>query len=143
MFADIAMPDLSGIAMSRMIAAIDLVPTLVLVTAYADNAVDAFDLGAVDHLLKPYRQSRLDRTVERVIARRNADRPELTDFGRDLAEPLDMLAGWARHHMKQVTAARAAFDAEQHRRRFEVQVAGRQLLPVDTGPRQKREDLSD
>lgn len=37
---------------------------------------------------------------------------ELTPLGRDLAEPLDMLDRWARHHMAQVTAARAAFDAE-------------------------------
>ncbi|MFF0144911.1 HxlR family transcriptional regulator [Amycolatopsis sulphurea] len=37
---------------------------------------------------------------------------ELTPLGRDLAEPLDMLDRWARHHMDQVTAARAAFDAE-------------------------------
>ncbi|MEU4672037.1 helix-turn-helix domain-containing protein [Amycolatopsis sp. NPDC023774] len=37
---------------------------------------------------------------------------ELTPLGRDLAEPLDMLDRWARHHMTQVTAARAAFDAE-------------------------------
>ncbi|GAA3568985.1 helix-turn-helix domain-containing protein [Amycolatopsis ultiminotia] len=36
----------------------------------------------------------------------------LTPLGRDLAEPLDMLDRWARHHMDQVTTARAAFDAE-------------------------------
>ncbi|QYN25698.1 response regulator [Amycolatopsis sp. DSM 110486] len=71
-FADIAMPGLSGIEMSRMIAAVNLVPSVVFVTAYADKAVDAFELGEVDYLLKPYRQSRLDDAIARVLGRQRA-----------------------------------------------------------------------
>ncbi|SEP16064.1 winged helix-turn-helix transcriptional regulator [Amycolatopsis saalfeldensis] len=37
---------------------------------------------------------------------------ELTTLGRDLSEPLELLDRWARRHMDQVSAARAAFDAE-------------------------------
>nr|WP_202505892.1 helix-turn-helix domain-containing protein [Amycolatopsis rubida] len=37
---------------------------------------------------------------------------ELTQLGRNLAEPLDLLDRWARRNMDQVTAARAAYDAE-------------------------------
>ncbi|WP_406634917.1 winged helix-turn-helix transcriptional regulator [Amycolatopsis sp. WGS_07] len=37
---------------------------------------------------------------------------ELTQLGRNLAEPLDLLDRWARQNMDQVTAARAAYDAE-------------------------------
>jgi DNA-binding LytR/AlgR family response regulator len=43
-------------------------PAVVFVTAHDDRAVDAFDLGAVDYLLKPVRPDRLAETLRRVLA---------------------------------------------------------------------------
>ena len=43
-------------------------PAIVFVTAHDDKAVAAFDVGALDYLLKPIRQDRLDEAVRRVIA---------------------------------------------------------------------------
>ncbi|WP_326567541.1 LytTR family DNA-binding domain-containing protein [Amycolatopsis rhabdoformis] len=65
-FADIDMPGLSGMEMSRVIAAMNPSPILVFVTGHAEEAVNAFDLGAVDYVLKPFQQDRLDRSVSRV-----------------------------------------------------------------------------
>ncbi|HJQ46001.1 MAG TPA: LytTR family DNA-binding domain-containing protein [Amycolatopsis sp.] len=66
-FADLQMPGLSGMEMARVFSALNPAPVLVFVTGHADEAVNAFDLGAVDYLLKPCNQSRLDRAVERVL----------------------------------------------------------------------------
>lgn len=72
-FADIEMPGLSGMEMSRMFAALRPSPALVFVTAHADEAVNAFELGAVDYVLKPYMQDRLDRAVARVWHQRQSN----------------------------------------------------------------------
>lgn len=66
-FADIDMPGLSGMEMSRVFAALRPSPALVFVTGHAEEAVNAFDLGALDYVLKPYQQDRLDRAITRVI----------------------------------------------------------------------------
>lgn len=66
-FADLEMPGLSGMEMSRVFAALDPAPVLVFVTGHAHEAVNAFDLGAVDYVLKPCQQERLDRAVKRVV----------------------------------------------------------------------------
>ncbi|MBK1784438.1 LytR/AlgR family response regulator transcription factor [Prauserella cavernicola] len=66
-FADINMPGLSGMEMSRVFASLNPAPVLVFVTGHATEAVDAFDLGAVDYVLKPARQERIDKAVVRVV----------------------------------------------------------------------------
>ncbi|MBA0125249.1 response regulator transcription factor [Haloechinothrix sp. YIM 98757] len=66
-FADLQMPGLSGMEMARVFTALDPAPLLVFVTGYSDEAVHAFELGAVDYVLKPYQQDRLDQAVERVV----------------------------------------------------------------------------
>lgn len=59
---DINMPDISGL---RVLAAMDDPPAVVFSTAYQEHAVEAFDLDAVDYLLKPYSAQRLARAIER------------------------------------------------------------------------------
>jgi DNA-binding LytR/AlgR family response regulator len=66
-FADLDMPGLSGMEMSRVFASLNPAPVLVFVTGHAEEAVNAFDLGAVDYVLKPCRQDRLDKAVGRVL----------------------------------------------------------------------------
>lgn len=72
-FADIEMPGLSGMEMSRVFAALQPSPALVFVTAHADEAVNAYELGALDYVLKPYMQDRLDRAVARVWHQRQSN----------------------------------------------------------------------
>lgn len=64
---DIHMPGLSGFDLARTLGHFEKRPALVFVTADDDGAVDAFDLDAVDYLLKPVRRERLERAITRVI----------------------------------------------------------------------------
>lgn len=64
-FLDIHMPGLSGIEAAEQLPDDDRRPAIVFATAFADHAVDAFALGAVDYLLKPVDEARLARAVDR------------------------------------------------------------------------------
>jgi DNA-binding LytR/AlgR family response regulator len=70
-FLDINMPGLSGIELAGVLANFSHRPSVVFVTAHDDKAVAAFDVGALDYLLKPIRQDRLDEAVRRVLAARS------------------------------------------------------------------------
>lgn len=65
-FLDIRMPGLSGLEVARKIAATGSRSQLVFCTAYGDHAVQAFDAGAVDYVMKPINQARLVVAVQRV-----------------------------------------------------------------------------
>lgn len=65
-FLDIRMPGLSGIDVARRIAGRSAV---VFVTAYGDHALQAFEAGAVDYLVKPLDPARLAQTVARLRER--------------------------------------------------------------------------
>jgi DNA-binding LytR/AlgR family response regulator len=71
-FLDIHMPNLDGLAILRALG--DRVP-IVLVTAFAEHAVEAFDAEAVDYLLKPVTASRLERALRRIEGRRQQPPP--------------------------------------------------------------------
>lgn len=66
-FLDIAMPALSGLDVARVVARFREPPKIVFVTAHEDHAVDAFELNAVDYLLKPVRAERLRESVRRAL----------------------------------------------------------------------------
>ena len=74
-FLDINMPGLSGIELAGVLTNFAHRPAVVFVTAHDDKAVAAFDVGAVDYLLKPIRQNRLDEAVRRVVTARTAESP--------------------------------------------------------------------
>jgi DNA-binding LytR/AlgR family response regulator len=65
-FADIQMPGLSGLELVQVLNALDEPPAVVFVTAYDEYAVRAFELRAVDYLLKPVSRDRLRATLERL-----------------------------------------------------------------------------
>lgn len=66
-FLDIHMPGLSGLELADLIGRQANPPVVVFVTADDDRALEAFELAAVDYLLKPLRTERLTRTVDRVV----------------------------------------------------------------------------
>jgi two-component system LytT family response regulator len=67
-FLDVQMPGLSGLELAAQLEP-DGAPLLVFVTAYDAHALAAFDLNAVDYLLKPYDEERFDRALDRVRER--------------------------------------------------------------------------
>jgi DNA-binding LytR/AlgR family response regulator len=77
-FLDIVMPTLSGIDLAHVLTRFRDPPKIVFVTAHDAHAVDAFDLNAVDYLLKPVRTERLSEAIRRVVEAR-ADAVEVGD----------------------------------------------------------------
>ncbi|MEP6939505.1 MAG: LytTR family DNA-binding domain-containing protein [Rudaea sp.] len=68
-FLDIRMPGLSGLEVASAAAEVSPATQIVFVTAYNQYAIDAFEKGAVDYLLKPIALDRLSATVRRLQAR--------------------------------------------------------------------------
>src|SRR5438067_3919596 len=67
-FLDVRMPDLDGVELARVLRRFASPPQLVFVTAHDNAAVDAFELNALDYLLKPVGRQRLQEALERVAA---------------------------------------------------------------------------
>ena len=75
-FLDIRMPGLTGIEVAAALAQVSPWTQVVFVTAYDQYAIDAFEQGAVDYLLKPVAADRLQATVQRLQARAAGGRPD-------------------------------------------------------------------
>ena len=93
-FLDIRMPGLTGIEVAAALSEVSPRTQVVFVTAYDQYAIDAFEQGAVDYLLKPVARDRLQATVQRLQARVAAGRPDpatldalLQHLARRPAEP--------------------------------------------------------
>lgn len=66
-FLDILMPGMNGIELGQIIQNRPNPPFIVIITAYEQYAVQAFELNAVDYLLKPFDQKRLQEAVQKVM----------------------------------------------------------------------------
>ena len=66
-FLDIQMPGLTGLELAQVLSRFRSPPPVVFVTAHEGHAVEAFDLQAVDYVLKPVRADRLAEAVRRVV----------------------------------------------------------------------------
>jgi DNA-binding LytR/AlgR family response regulator len=82
---DIQMPGLSGF---EVIEALEDPPLVIFVTAYDEYAIRAFEVNALDYLLKPFSRERL----ERAIRRAQEVQPEERDLSSRLAPLLESLA---------------------------------------------------
>jgi two-component SAPR family response regulator len=69
-FLDVEMPELNGIETAEQVLRLSPETDLVFVTAYDEYAVKAFELNALDYVLKPVQRDRLIKTVQRLIDRR-------------------------------------------------------------------------
>ncbi|MGI8816813.1 MAG: LytR/AlgR family response regulator transcription factor [Pseudonocardia sp.] len=69
-FVDIRMPGLDGLELARVFSTMAVQPAVVFVTAHDDRAVDAYEVGAVDYLLKPLRAERLRNALDRILSAR-------------------------------------------------------------------------
>ena len=103
-FLDVRMPGLDGFAVLKKVLALDRkfrLPEVVFATAFDQYAVKAFEVNAVDYLLKPFDAKRVVRTLEKVrtrIAASTAGNGEAAsghaapgDLGADAAAKLDAL----------------------------------------------------
>ena len=121
---DITMPELDGLAVARALIKHDQAPAVVFVTAHDNFAVEAFDLDAVDYVLKPVTPERLERAVARAIARRST---------RARGEPQWLSEFWVPYRSELLRIAAAdveRIDAERDYVRLHV--AGRSYLLLQT-----------
>ena len=94
-FLDIRMPGLSGMDVASATAEISPKTQVVFVTAYNQYAIDAFEKGAIDYLLKPIEPKRLDSTIERLKTRMlsgSSDPAALTALLEQLSKALPQRA---------------------------------------------------
>ena len=70
---DLQMPELDGLAVVRSLSG-DRTPLIIFVTAYENHALAAFEVGAIDYLLKPVRRERLEKAIEKAQATAEARR---------------------------------------------------------------------
>jgi two-component system LytT family response regulator/two-component system response regulator LytT len=89
------MPGFTGFEVARRLLDSGIESQLVFVTAYDQHAIEAFEVNAVDYLLKPVEAERLEMAVERVRRRMYVDRPARRPApatGDDLEKLLQLLA---------------------------------------------------
>ena len=136
-FLDLQMPELGGIEVARSLRG-GSTPLVIFVTAYENRALDAFDAGAVDYLLKPIRKERLEAALakartqlagmkpqaeaSRKIVGRMGNRMHLLDPGEVIAFQADgelvfILTAQGRYFANQsLRALEAKLDAPRFRR---------------------------
>jgi two-component system LytT family response regulator len=72
---DIRMPELDGFELLSTLATQGLNPYVIFVTAHSDRSMDAFSVGAIDYLLKPFDDERFARAIARAKALLSSPRP--------------------------------------------------------------------
>lgn len=82
LFLDVQMPGMTGLDLVRQLKGREAVPKVVFVTAYENYAVPAFEMRAVDYLLKPFESNRLAETIQRLR--------EMTGAGSAAAQAADL-----------------------------------------------------
>jgi two-component system LytT family response regulator/two-component system response regulator LytT len=109
---DVQMPGLNGFEVARRLLHSGVESQVVFVTAYDRHAIEAFEVNAVDYLLKPVEADRLTTAVERARKRISSDRPATRPRG---TEELDRLV-------------QLVSERQDRREQLAVKVADRFLL---------------
>jgi DNA-binding LytR/AlgR family response regulator len=106
-FLDIGMPKMDGINAARALGLMERKPAVVLVTAYDNFAVEAFDLDIIDYVLKPVSSERLGRAIARAQSAFEAppQKPEAETGGNYASE------FWVSHRAELIRIA--AVDIER------------------------------
>ncbi|GMM91864.1 LytR/AlgR family response regulator transcription factor [Qipengyuania sp. MTN3-11] len=121
---DMTMPEVDGLSVARKLAAQGDSPAIVFVTAHDNYAVEAFDLDAVDYVLKPVQRDRLARAIGRATARRGGGEARKSEWLEEL---------WIPHRSELIridTAEVSRIDAERDYVRLHV--ADRTYLLLQT-----------
>lgn len=97
-FMDIQMPSLSGIEAAEMLINSGNSPYIIFVTAYDSYAIRAFELHAIDYLLKPVETERLESSLNRIRKLLGSDH----DISASLKAMKEMLGGYREHRCGKV-----------------------------------------
>lgn len=106
-FLDVQMPGLDGFAVMKKLLGPDFkktrLPEIVFATAFDQYAVRAFEVNAIDYLLKPFDRARLQKTIEKAKARRQSQ-PAEDATGADTDSRLDSLMKLLEQQTAQINA---------------------------------------
>jgi DNA-binding LytR/AlgR family response regulator len=89
-FLDVRMPGLTGLDLARVLGRFRQAPVVVFVTAYDSHALDAFEVKAVDYVMKPVREERLQEAVRRAIEARRSTTAPPVDSAEDETIPVEL-----------------------------------------------------
>ena len=99
MFLDIQLPEATGFEVIEQLAG-DHMPVVIFVTAYDRYAIQAFDVHAIDYLLKPYTRERFGRAMER--ARKQLSNASRAELDQRLMSLLEHAAGGEHRHLQRL-----------------------------------------
>ncbi len=124
---DVQMPGLTGFEVARRILRAGLDTQLVFVTAYDRHAIEAFEVNAVDYLLKPVESARLATAIDRVRIRLRSARPAtVPGSDPDSVRRSDSASGQSSDELERLL--RLLSDRQGRRDQLAVKVAERFLL---------------
>ena len=116
-FLDVQMPGLTGFEVARRMLDKELPTHIIFVTAYDQHAIEAFEVNAVDYLLKPVDAARLEQAVHRAYRRVTSDRS--ADRGEDSPESIN-------NRLERII--RLVSERQSRRDRLAIKVGERLLL---------------
>jgi DNA-binding LytR/AlgR family response regulator len=120
---DIGMPKMDGINAARALRLMDKKPEIILVTAYDNFALEAFDLDVIDYVLKPVSNERLGRAIARVSTTRQSAQA-VTATKQNFATEF-----WVSHRAELVRIAAMTIERiEAERDYMRLHTAGRSYL---------------
>src|SRR3954467_8696768 len=93
---DIQMPGMAGLGGARHLSSLEWAPAVVFVTAHDQHAVEAFELNALDYLLKPVRSERLAAALKKAAA---GGAPSAETLARAAGAPREYLSVAERHRI--------------------------------------------
>ena len=104
-FFDIEMGDIKGTELAMKMREKNLRTPVIFVTAYADYALSAFDVDAVDYVMKPFDEGRIKKSIEKLMERELA-------FSSKMPGPFALPAG---DHMEVVSAGNISYIEAIHK----------------------------
>lgn len=90
-FMDINMPLQNGVELAKQVKSFDDSIDIIFVTAYEEHAIEAFEVNALDYILKPFDEKRINKTIERLINKRKIISKEerLPDIINEIINKID------------------------------------------------------
>ena len=104
-FLDIVMPGATGL---QVLEQLDYEPQVIFTTAHDEYAVTAFELGALDYVLKPFGRDRLERVIERARGASNGSAVPILSRARETLQPARTQRGSRGRSQAASRATRAA-----------------------------------
>jgi two-component system, LytTR family, response regulator len=143
LFVDIHMPGLTGF---QVVERVPAGPAVVFTTAHDQHAVQAFEVNAVDYLLKPIERARLDRALDRVATRRAGGAADLRATLERLARHLravpflDHLPSRVRDRVHLVPVRDVTHLLARQRATYAMTTAGEHMLDLTLAELEQRLD---